>query len=202
MLTDRHGLLRSWSLATLVVVPECIGLRNLDIVEPVQILRSRLPVSVRGFVLEHQHERLFLIPIFLQPGQCLVANDVRCVSRVLAPGCFCLDTATEHWRIVIRPLSLKNIEIVEALRRRLEVPLSDHGSLVAGFAQKLGKGLLGTIKGISISYKSIEMAVFSSLNHGSARAANRVCDVAAREFHAALSDAVKVRSRHTGGVIR
>ncbi len=75
------------------------------------------------------------------------------------------------------------------------MPFPDHGGLIAGFFQELGKRLLIAIEAISVCHEAVNVAVFSSQNDCSAWAANRVGAEAVFEQHAVSCNFVDVRCR-------
>ena len=120
-----------------------------------------------GLVLTHQEKRLILIAPFSEPVNGQIRHDVGAMSL---DGGFSLGG--KEIRIVIEALSRKNHPLVESLRLRFEVPLSEHGGLVSRLLQKLGKCLLRTIEIVPVVHKAVLVAVFTSNDHRPARTAN------------------------------
>ena len=125
------------------------------------------PVAVGGLVLTHQEKWLLLISSLFEPVYSQVGYDVRAMSF---DGGFALGS--KEIRIVIEALSRKDHPLIESLRLRFEMPLSEHGCLVAYLLQKLGECLLGAIKIISVVHEAILMAVLSGNNDCPAWATN------------------------------
>ena len=156
--------------------------------------RAGLPIAVRRLVLEHQHERLVGSAIVLQPRERLVSDDVRRVAGVFLDDHFARVVRRAHWRIVIRPLPDQDVEIIEAGRHALEVPLADHRRLVAHPAQQLRERLLRTVeRRATVHQKPVQVAVLAGEDHRAAWPADRVGDVTLAESHALLRDTIHVR---------
>ena len=114
-------------------------------------------------------------------------------SAVIAGG--------NHGRIVVGALSHQDVVVVEALGRGVEVPFADDRGLVAGLLQQLGKRLLVAVEGVAVAEEPVEVAVLAGLDHGAARAADGIGDVAAVEAHALVGDAVHVRGGHARRIV-
>ena len=82
------------------------------------------------------------------------------------------------------------------------MPFSDDCRLIASIAEQFGKSLLGTIKGVSIPDETIEVTVFSRLNHSSTRTADGVGYIAPIELHPIVRNPIHVWRRDATTVIR
>ena len=83
--------------------------------------------------------------------------------------------------------------VVKADRITHEMPFPDHGSLVTGRLEELGKGLLSSVEGAAVVVESIEVAVLAGHDDCPARSADGVGDDATAEEHPLFRDAVHVR---------
>ena len=155
---------------------------------------------MRCFVLTHEHEGLIFVAAF-QPGQSFVRDDVRRIPGVFSRQRFTVWSGSEHRRIVVGPLPLKNVVIVKALRRRDQVPFANDCCLVVCLLQELRKCLLVTVETIAVAKEPIQVAVFSGLNDGATGPADGVGDIAPRESHPLLSDAVQIGRGDSSGVV-
>ena len=72
------------------------------------------------------------------------------------------------------------------------MPLPKECGLITRFLQKLGKSLLGAVKGFHIGKLSIEMAVLSSKNNCPTGGTNRVGDKGTVEPHSLIGDTVQI----------
>ena len=152
-------------------------------------------------MLKHQHERLLGITVILEPIKSLLTDDVSGVANVVTLVGFRFNTTIKHWRVVVWSLANKNVEIVVSLRSGFQVPLTNHGSLVARCIKKFRESLLIPIEGVSVPDKTVEVAVLASLDNSTARTTNTVSDITTVKQHATFSNAIHVRSRHAGGVV-
>ncbi len=202
MSLDLHRLVSGRTGTIRIVIKQRRWFGNFLIIEPSQVFRSWLPITVRRFVLEHQHERFLWVSVIFQPFECLLTNDVCCVSNVVPPRGFRLNTSIEHRRIVVGTLTYQHIEIVISLGRRLKMPFPDHGRLIPGRVKKLWESLLRTIKGVPVSNKAIQMAVLTRLDNRSARAANAIGNIATVELNPILSNTIHIWRGHPRSIIR
>ncbi len=187
-LGNRHVLLVGGQSPPLVVIEERVRFGQGDVVVFGQVFRPRLPITVRRLVLEHQHERLRLVSFVLHPVQGQVGDNVRRVAHVIDSSVL-LSVAIrilEHGRIVVGSLANQHFRVIVSLRRhvRAQVPLADHRGGVACLAQKLGKGLLGTVELVAIDQETIGVRVLAGLDRGPHRPADRISNVALLEKHA------------------
>ena len=81
------------------------------------------------------------------------------------------------------------------------MPLPENRCLITDLLQELRKGLLVSVKGVSIRHETIQVAIFPSQNHRPARTADRIGDIATVEKHPLLRKAIHVRSRHTRRIV-
>ena len=88
---------------------------------------GRLPLAVWGFVLAHEKERLFLIPL-VKPVQGLVSNDIGGVSDMIY-----IHAVGEKQGVVIMALSFEDFEMVESRGGGFKMPFTNYGCLIAGF---------------------------------------------------------------------
>lgn len=82
------------------------------------------------------------------------------------------------------------------------MPLANDCSFVARFLQQLRKCLLRPIKPISVSHKTVQVAVLSGLNDGTAWPANAVCAEAVGKKPPLVGNAIQVRRLVDPGSVR
>ena len=83
--------------------------------------------------------------------------------------------------------------MIETGGAALEMPLADHGRLIAHLLQELGKGLLFPIEANTIVNHAVEMAVLAGENDGPARGADRIGAEAVVEQHSLAGQPVELR---------
>ena len=161
--------------AALVVIKEVLRLRVMLAGVFLQVLDRGQPESMRRLVLDHQHERLFLVPSVLEPGDGFFNDGLGYVftrlSRRLAGRSFEL-------RCVVGSLAGEHVPEVEALGLGSEMPFSDESGLVAALLQELREGLLVTIEHMVVFEEAIQMGVLAGLDNGPAGPAQGVGDEA------------------------
>ena len=81
------------------------------------------------------------------------------------------------------------------------MPLPKNRRLIPNLLQKLGKGLLVSVEGVSIRHEAIQVAMFPSQNHRPARAADRIGDITTVEKHPLPRKTIHVWSRHTRRIV-
>jgi hypothetical protein len=74
------------------------------------------------------------------------------------------------------------------------MPLAEHDGLVAFGAEKLGKGLLASVKTVPVGAQAVEMGVLTGENNGPRRGADGISDKAVGEADTFLCDPVDVGS--------
>ena len=106
----------------------------------------------------------------------------------------------EHGRIVVGALANQYLRVVVSLRSHVlaEVPLADHRGGVASLAQKLGKGLLGTVELVAVHKETVGVRVLACLDRGPHGTADGVGHVALLEEHAIPGQRIDVGR---GGVL-
>ena len=112
-------------------------------------------------MLGHEHERLLLIAGFLQPLKRKVNDDIGGVSGMLPLSRRSVRLPVFHGRIIVRALSNQDFIVVETCRGGLQMPFAKHCSRISCSTKDLGESLLRSVKGIPITNKSIQVAVFS-----------------------------------------
>ena len=104
-------------------------------------------------------------------------------------------------RVVIGTLPDQHLIVIKARRRGLQVPLADHGRLVACLPQHFRHGGLRTVERLSVRVLPVHVAVLSRQHRCPARRADRIRDQAVVEEHAFIGEAVDVgRVVHAGAV--
>ena len=138
--------------------------------------RIRAPISVRGLELVKQHERFARISLLCQPSNAIVFNHLGGVPCGFHQRVHAIHTKL---RVEIRALTSpvdQHLGVVKSLRRRAQVPLSNHGSLVAILLKHLWKGeqFPVEIASIHIFVKAIHVAELTCQNRRSAGSTNAV----------------------------
>ena len=194
---DGHVLMLDSQRAIRVILEQRGRLGYGYIVEQVQMSSGRLPVPVRGLVLNHEHERLGLVAFVFQPVHRQALDDVGRVSDV-PDSLSIIFTGTvgvlEHCRVVVRSLADEHFGVVIALRRhvRAEVPLADHRCLVAGFLQELGESLLRAVELLAVVDDAVDVAVLAGKDDGPAGRAYRIGAEAILKEHTFCGQAVEI----------
>ena len=104
-----------------------------------------------------------------KPFDGFVERQIRGICTLVALAAVGLD----HHRAVIGPLSYMHAVIIEAGRSASQMPFSNHGRLIAGLLQQLGKGRLRTVEHRlrTIVPESVPVAELSGKDHGPTRSA-------------------------------
>ena len=97
------------SAASCVVVKKVFRFGDVDVIEKRQLIWSGLPVSVRRFVLQHQHERFVFVAFLLKP----LKPEVRCYICIVAFVCYFVSAFYEL-RVVVCSLAREDLVIVKA----------------------------------------------------------------------------------------
>ena len=79
---NAHFVLSGSGTTTRIIVKQGGGFRDFDVIKFMKMSEGRFPFSVRGFVLAHEKERFFLIPL-VKPLKGLISNDVGGVSDMI-----------------------------------------------------------------------------------------------------------------------
>jgi len=139
-------------------------------------------------MLAHEQEGLGLVALG-QPTERHVGRDVGHVARSLHDA-----SGGLHRRVVVDALALEDLPEVEPGRVAVEVPLADHGGLVAGGLQQLRERRLGTVEdGVRVVVETIPVGILASQDHRAARATDRIGHERPVEPHALPGDPVDVR---------
>ena len=110
MTINGHGLGGSRFKPVLVIIPKSLGFRDVNLIIFIEILGTRLPIPVRGFVLTHNEKGFTWIPVF-EPVQGNIRNNISGVtSNLFYPLCGI------HGRVVVRALSLQYLPEVKSSR--------------------------------------------------------------------------------------
>ena len=107
-------------------------------------------------MLAHDEKGFVLVPSFFEPIEGNVGDDVGGITSDSLDAIFCI-----HRWVVVGPLSLQDLPEVKARGVALEMPFPNHGGLVTALLQKLGEGLLLTVKAHPIGQLAIEVTVFA-----------------------------------------
>ncbi len=122
-----------------------------------------------------------------------VESDIRDNIRDIAWILFSLAHLDEV-RIVVVPLSGKDVPVIEARRVAFEMPLADHDCLVPGLLEEFGKCLLRAVKPQRVVPQAIEMTVLSGQDYRATGSADAVGAEAVLELDPLFRDAVDIRS--------
>ena len=153
-----------------VIVEEAVGLGEGDVVEKGKVAFGGSPIAVGGFVLRHDHERLFGSYGFFNLVESDGGDDVVAVAGVsLHLAIHLLEVG-----VVIGALAGKNFPMVEANRIGAEVPLTNHGGAVASLLHEDGEGLLIAVELGAVVEEAIEVGVFASEDAGTGGTTNGV----------------------------
>ena len=134
-----------------------------------------------------EHGEGAVLVALLQPADRLVGNHVGDVARLD----LLLAVLDEEGRVVFA-LRHQNAPEVEALRVGVQMPLADHGRLVAGVVQQLGEGLLRAVEGARVVREAVLVAVFARQDAGARGARDGVGHVAVLEEHAFAGQPVQI----------
>ena len=187
---QRHRLGLTPAVAVRPVVEQGRGLLEEGHLGARQLLRTRLPVPVRRLVLVHQQERLVFVPILREPVEGQVGDHLGRVALVLDRARRRLDG-----RVVVGALADQDLPVIEADRVTAQVPLADHGRLVAGRLHELGEGLLVPVEDVAVLQVPVGVGVQPGQHRRAARSADRVPAEAVLEEHALARQPIDVR-RH------
>ena len=112
-----------------IVIPQGRRLREGNVLIQFQVFQGGHPIAVRGFVVDHQAERMSVILVGIQPGQRMVCHDFCRISglRDILPVGF----LRPHDRIVVFPLVPEDVVVVESFGPCAQVPFPNHGSPVS-----------------------------------------------------------------------
>jgi hypothetical protein len=92
-------------------------------------------------------------------------------------------TVVNHPWVIVRPLTWQDVPMIETGRITLEMPLSNHGCLIASRLQHFGKCGLRTIELITITAKTIYVRVLASQDRSPTWTTNGIWDHTATEQH-------------------
>ena len=141
-------------------------------------------------MLNHEHERLVLVTVLLQPIDRFAHHGLRDVFA----GRSCNESfGSPEIRRVIGSLTRQDVPEVIALGIRSEVPFSYDRCLIAAFLKELWKGLLVAIETVFVFHEPVEVRMLAGLDDGSAGSAEGVGHKAIVEAYALLGDTVEVR---------
>ena len=150
-----------------VVVAQGRRLGDVPVLELLAVLLVGRPLAVRRLVVGHEEERLVLRPVLEQvDGE--VGDDVGDVALDAPPAVLVVEG-----RIVVDALPGQDVPVVEARRVAAQVPLADHGGVVAGLLQHLRHGRLRTVEAVEDRH-AVQVAVLAGEDRGPARRADRV----------------------------
>ncbi len=142
---------------------------------------------MRRLVVAHEEERLLRVAL-LEPVEGEIGDQVGAVAGVLlAAG------GRDEGGIVIDALAGQDVPVVEAGGIGDQVPLADHGGLIAGALQFLGDVVALGIERFVQRVDAVLVAVLAGEDRGAAGRADGVGAEAIGEAHAAVGDAVDVR---------
>ena len=96
------------------------------------------PVTVNGFVVDQDTERLILIPLVLHPVDGVICNEVRHIAMFL----YRIIILGDEVRVIVIALSGHNLPIVETGRQTFEMPFADEGCFITGLLQEFRECLL------------------------------------------------------------
>ncbi len=184
---DGHFLHARCGASAIVVIEKRVGRGDGLIVVEGEVVGAWSPGAVRCFVLEHEDEGFVFIAFVVEPIQCEVCDDV---------GGVALDfdgrAVVDHAWVVVESLADQDVPVVKAGGVGFEVPLADHGGVVAGVFEEFDEGLLAAVEGVFVGVEAVAVAVFPGEDGGSAGSADGVGDQAVVEAHALVGDAVDV----------
>jgi hypothetical protein len=188
---DAHPRGRRSAGPAAVIVVECLGPRDFEVVVQMGVFRIGLPRPVRGLVAAQKAEGPpGVAPA--QPGERHVGDQVRDVAWVDPP-----PVGVDHLGIVVEPLAGQNAPEVESPRLVLgslaQVPLADHRRLVPVLAEHLRERQQAVVEVRGQCRDAVDMIVRAGQNRRAARRADRVGAEATIEPHAASRDPVQVR---------
>ena len=105
-----------------------------------------------------------------------------------------LLAVANHWGVVINPLLGNDFPMVETRRVAFQMPLADHGRLIARLPEQLGKSALRTVEPVArVVVKAVNVAVSAGNNAGAGRAAERIVHQAMIKPHPLARQPVNVR---------
>ncbi len=195
---DNAHLLLGSRNTPLIFVIEVLGHRIRHIFIKVEVAEVGHPGAVRCLMVNEEAERLVLIANTVHPVEGNIGNNICCIAFALQ-----LLAIAYEGGIVVISLPYQDVPMVEPRRLGAQVPLPNHGCLVAGLLQKLGKGLLATVKHVSVGIVGITvgMAVLACKHAGTTRSAQRIGYKTVGEAHSLVSYPVNVRCLHITPVV-
>ncbi len=186
---DRHLRMTGGAGVVFPVVEEGGRFGNGDVIVKMQVTECGHPGAVGCFVLAHEHEGFAGVGVLFEPVESHVGDDVGAVAfDAFAP------LGGLEFGIVVVALPRQDLPEVEALGIGGEVPLTDHGSLITGFLQEFGEGLLVAVKAVAVPHEAINVAVFAGEDDGATGAADGVRAEAVFEEHPFRGNLVDVGS--------
>ncbi|MPM81965.1 hypothetical protein SDC9_129023 [bioreactor metagenome] len=156
MPVDLHLLLLCGPSPPFVIVEESGGGLKGDVVEEVEVLRCRLPVTMRCFLVIEHAERLPGIPFVFQPVEGSFGDDIGAV-----PFLSDLLSVDQEVGIVVLALSGQHHGEVKSLGDTVEVYLTDHGCLVAVGLHELREVGLVPVERLHVVHLAIDKTVLA-----------------------------------------
>ena len=129
------------------------------------------PVAMGCLVLAHEHERLVLFALVLEPFESEVGDDVGAVALVTFTSAGLLDEVG----VVVASLAGEDFPVVESGGVTDEVPFADHGGLVTGLLDQLGEGGLAAVEArVVIVEEPVGVGMEAGEDSGAGGAANGI----------------------------
>ena len=186
-----HILLLRCTTTSFVIIKESGRFRKYRIIEQSQMTRSRHPVAVRRFMMEHQTERLVLInTINIFYG--LISYDIGNISFLDNMLSILIEI-----RVIVITLFLlpcKDTPVIKALRLENKMPFTNNACLITGLMKKTDKCRLVRVEPARIVSKTIYMAHLSGKDTGTARTGQCVSGITSVHAYSLMCQAVKIWS--------
>lgn len=179
-----------------MVVFEGVGFGD-GVGEEGEFFGAGLPVSVGGFVVDHEEEGAAGVAGVVEPFDGFVGGEVGDEALFAVAALGVVDVVG----VVVLTLAGEDFIVVEAGGVGLEVPFADEGGLVTGLLEAFGEGDLGAVEGLLVGALAVGVAVESGEEGGARGGADGVSAEEVAHEHAFCGEAVDVGCGVSGGAV-